>query len=141
MPHQRFRKLNRAPLRLAWALLAIGLGAAALPARAATQVPAELQHLSARARVRATENEPQKRRDEQAAAALKADQRQKAARRALILGANARARQRAVEISQQVRTPQVLFGSPRRAGAPVAAGIVLLIAGTSLARWLHRRLV
>ena len=123
---------------LSGALLILALVATATSARAATQIPLEMRDLSAQDKVRSQER-AHKLQKEQAAAALAADRRQKAARRGMITGVNARSRQRAAEITQQLKSDRLLLGPAKRSGTPLAVGIASLVAGFSLFRWLHGR--
>jgi hypothetical protein len=120
-------------------LLVLGLGATVIPARAATQIPIEQRDVSDRDKARMTQERASLLQREQAAAALLADRHQKAVRRFLMAGINARAQQRAAEISRQLGSTGVLTQPASGSGKLVSILIVLLVAGVSFFRWRRSR--
>jgi hypothetical protein len=117
----------------------LGLGLTLISARAATQIPLELRDLSNLDKARTTQERARRLQKEQAAAALLADRHQKAVRHFLIAGVNARAQQRAAEISRQLGPTEVLIRPVRRPAMPQIIWIVLLVAGVFFFRWRRSR--
>ncbi len=132
-------KLSVAPLRLSWALLVLGLGVTVIGARAATQIPVDQRQVSDKDRIRMTQEQAWRLQREQVAAALAADRHQKAVRHFLMAGVNARARQRAVEISRQLGSRGVLAQPASSSRTHWIMVIVLLVGGVSFFRWRRSR--
>jgi len=124
-----------APLLLTWVLLGLGLGVAVSPARGATSVTPELRGGSDQEKARLTQERAWRLQKEQAAAALRADRHQKAFRHAVMARVNARAQQRAAEISRQLAPAEALSQRVSGSRKPLVIGTAVLLAGFLLLRW------